>query len=199
MPTLRRKKDAVATAYKEVLSAVTGEAGPPPAAVVPVDPSGHEDVRAAAAHPAAAPVNPRSDELEAPEGSEDLEGGENGAADGEAGEDLGRVHRRLIRATLPRQENQQVVRPVPEFTMHQPTGRPGKFRGGAGRGPGGRPTAGRSPAHGNGASRSPMFGSGRAAGSRGGIGQPGRTAGRNDVQRPARGGDPPRHGKKQSK
>ncbi len=45
----------------------------------------------------------------------------------------GSVHRRLIRATLPRVEGQVPVRPIPEFTMHRPTS-PGKsFRGKGGR------------------------------------------------------------------
>jgi hypothetical protein len=41
----------------------------------------------------------------------------------------GPVHRRLIRATLPRVEGQEVTRPIPEFTMHRvPAGR-GGFQG----------------------------------------------------------------------
>ncbi len=37
-------------------------------------------------------------------------------------EDTGRVHRRLIRATLPRQEGQAQPRSMPEFTIRQSTG-----------------------------------------------------------------------------
>jgi hypothetical protein len=45
----------------------------------------------------------------------------------------GSVHRRLIRATLPRVEGQVPTRPIPEFTMHK-AGAPGKpFRGKGGR------------------------------------------------------------------
>jgi hypothetical protein len=42
----------------------------------------------------------------------------------------GPAHRRLIRATLPRQEGQQPpARPAPDFTIRQPaTGRPNRFR-----------------------------------------------------------------------
>ena len=57
--------------------------------------------------------------------------------------DEGPVHRPLIRASLPRQDGQQPPpRPIPEFTIRQPAGRPNRFRprhqGGAGpRGGGG--------------------------------------------------------------
>jgi hypothetical protein len=44
--------------------------------------------------------------------------------------DEGPIHRRLIRASLPRPEGQQPpARPIPEFTIRQPGGgRPGRFR-----------------------------------------------------------------------
>ena len=56
-----------------------------------------------------------------------------GAAEGEEpsngrGEDEGPIHRRLIRASLPRPEGQQPpARPIPEFTIRQP-GRQNRFR-----------------------------------------------------------------------
>jgi hypothetical protein len=59
-------------------------------------------------------------------------------------EEDGPVHRPLIRASLPRQDGQQPPpRPIPEFTIRQPGGRPNRFRprhqGGAGpRGAGGQ-------------------------------------------------------------
>src|SRR5262249_12278725 len=44
-------------------------------------------------------------------------------------EDEGPIHRRLIRASLPRPEGQQPpARPIPEFTIRQPGGRPNRFR-----------------------------------------------------------------------
>jgi hypothetical protein len=46
-------------------------------------------------------------------------------------EDEGPVHRRLIRATLPRQEGQVPARPLPEFTIRQPGARTPFGRGGA--------------------------------------------------------------------
>jgi hypothetical protein len=43
--------------------------------------------------------------------------------------DEGPAHRRLIRASLPRPEGQQPpARPIPEFTIRQPGGRPNRFR-----------------------------------------------------------------------
>jgi hypothetical protein len=51
------------------------------------------------------------------------------AAPGEE-EDEGPVHRRLIRATLPRPEGQPPARPIPEFTMRQPGTRGGFGRSG---------------------------------------------------------------------
>jgi len=57
-------------------------------------------------------------------------GANNGAADAPDVEEDGPVHRPLIRASLPRPEGQQPpARPIPEFTIRQPGGRPGsRFR-----------------------------------------------------------------------
>jgi hypothetical protein len=44
-------------------------------------------------------------------------------------ESEGPIHRRLIRASLPRPEGQQPpARPIPEFTIRQPAGRQNRFR-----------------------------------------------------------------------
>ena len=49
--------------------------------------------------------------------------------DGNRDDEEGPVHRPLIRASLPRQEGQQPpARPIPEFTIRQPGGRPNRFR-----------------------------------------------------------------------
>ena len=75
-------------------------------------------------------------------------------------EDDGPVHRPLIRASLPREGQPPTARPIPEFTIRQPGGRPNRFRprGGQrgpfpsdrsnGNGPGGPRSAG--PRHGGG-------------------------------------------------
>jgi hypothetical protein len=195
MPTLRKKKDPASAAYQEVLAAVKAEAPVPavPSPVVQAREAGRAEEQAEALPPSASVPSPTAESatLAAAEDRPDGEG--VGDFDDTA---EGRVHRRLIRATLPRPENHQVVRPVPEFTMRQPTGRPGKFRSGAARATTGRPGAGRG-GNVNGNSRAPAFG--RGASGRGGSGQPGRPGGRADGPRHARGGQPPRPGKKHSK
>jgi hypothetical protein len=50
--------------------------------------------------------------------------------DNAAGNDEGPVHRRLIRATLPRPEGQAPERKAPDFTVRQPGGRFDQHRGG---------------------------------------------------------------------
>jgi len=56
----------------------------------------------------------------------DLDGDES---PDDAARESGPVHRPLIRASLPRPEGQQPpARPIPEFTIRQPAGRPGRFR-----------------------------------------------------------------------
>jgi hypothetical protein len=196
MPTLRRKKDSVSEAYKEVLAAVTSDQASVPHVVA----APHEDGQAA--DPPGGPtensprVSSTAGSAAEVSGVADQPGDAPALAAGASDElaesdapDGGHVHRRLIRATLPRTGNEQIVRPIPEFTMHQPQGRPGKFRGGMGRGVGARPGAGRA-GHGTGVSRGPVFG--RQAGNRTG-------AGRNDMPRHSRGHQPVRHGKKPSK
>jgi hypothetical protein len=196
MPTLRRKKDSVAAAYNEVLAAVTsdqaavphvlaaphqdGQAADPPGA--PADRAPRASSTAGIAAEVSGPADPLGDTPALAAGAP------NEPAEADTAGGL-HVHRRLIRAQLPRTGNEPVVRPIPEFTMHQPQGRPGKFRGGMGRGVGARPGGGRG-GHGAAVSRGPVFG--RQAGNRGG-------AGRNDMPRQARGHQPVRHGKKPSK
>jgi hypothetical protein len=58
------------------------------------------------------------------------DGADNNGSAEEPLEEDGPVHRPLIRASLPRPEGQQPpARPIPEFTIRQPAGRPGgRFR-----------------------------------------------------------------------
>ena len=178
MPTLRRKKDAVSTAYKEVLAAVTGETAAAPAAPPP------EPANQRAAAPARALVPPVD---EPPASAEGREAGNTVASEtkGAGAAEDGRVHRRLIRAMLPRPENHVPDRPVPEFTMHQPADRGGKFRGGADRGIGARHGGGRGGGPHGGQARGPVFG--RPSGDRGGP-QGARVPGRGDAHGPHRPG-----------
>ena len=88
-------------------------------------------------------VDAQSESVDAAAGEVDAAAGEEGG-EGETGEeqreDDGPVHRRLIRATLPRPEGQAPERKTPEFTVRQPgagQGNPRHGRGGhrAARGP----------------------------------------------------------------
>jgi hypothetical protein len=64
---------------------------------------------------------------------------EEGDVNGNRAEEDGPVHRPLIRASLPRADGQQPPpRPIPEFTIRQPGGRPNRFRPRHQAGPGGR-------------------------------------------------------------
>jgi hypothetical protein len=68
--------------------------------------------------------------------------------DAERDDEEGPIHRRLIRASLPRPEGQQPpARPIPEFTIRQPGGRPNRFRPRHQRG--GQPFAGGNRSNGN--------------------------------------------------
>jgi hypothetical protein len=88
---------------------------------------------AVAAHPAIQPILVEPDLFDQPE-AVDLplqdDGGEGDDEEDETDVSDGPAHRRLIRATLPRQEGQQPpARPAPDFTIRQPAaGRPNRFR-----------------------------------------------------------------------
>ncbi len=115
----------------------------------------------------------------------------------------GPAHRRLIRATLPKVEGQVPVRPIPEFTMHNPGRGPAgshgrSFRTGTGAGPH-RPSGGGKPGdshsrpggarHGQGSGGS--FGPHGTRGAQGGQGGPhGRAHGSSFGNRPPRGKKP---------
>jgi hypothetical protein len=67
---------------------------------------------------------PEDDRVTANGKSDDVEEG-----DGEdRKDDEGPVHRPLIRASLPREGQPPPARPIPEFTIRQPGGRPNRFR-----------------------------------------------------------------------
>ena len=106
-----------------------------------------------------------------------------------SGDDDGPVHRRLIRATLPRPEGQTPERKIPEFTVRQPGGRGRDFdanRSGGGQRPGRGRRAMRGPHHGQGSGQPPRFGGprqdnqsrhGSAQGDRQNSNRPGPTGG----------------------
>ena len=190
----RRKKDAPSALYREVLAGMPDTELPPAAA---------SDLETEVAVPALvaptvidlperAPVAARS---EAPPVIDDERAVEDEQPDDAPPVEEGPVHRRLIRATLPRPEGVvKEARPIPEFTIHRNGGRNGQMRGasfrsngnggnGHGQRPHGRRFAGGGPASGTG-----MPG-------RGGQGRPGGGfRGGPNPQRPGGGG-----GKKRSR
>ena len=131
------------------------------------------------------------------EGDVDVEGDAALAAEGApAGEHEGPVHRRLIRATLPRLPGAEPpVRREPEFTMRTPAHtRPGKpkngFRGGGMQRAGGPSGQGQGNAHGNRGKRHGRPGgegawnrSGQPGSGGGGRGPGGQRPGRGDKKR----------------
>jgi hypothetical protein len=125
VPPARKKKHAPAALYDQVLAEVTRVPGAPPssaaAAPTPVPPVSPPPGRLMAT----APPEPASPVPAAPatELSADAAGPVRPAAD-----DEGPVHRTLIRATLPRTEATAPTRQMPEFTVRQNDGRPGKPR-----------------------------------------------------------------------
>jgi hypothetical protein len=144
----RRKKEPNAVLVEQVLEGLTddittnGEPGAQPnlvmrperkpakgkrgLAVVPPSPAAVADPLSRALKPEPPAVEP-----------------EEAVADAPPAEDEGPVHRRLIRATLPRPEGQQPTRPLPEFTVRQPGLRHGFPRGGGQPFGGARVTGGR--------------------------------------------------------
>ncbi len=183
MPALRKKKESSAALYKQVLDAAQPEAtrAAQPSAVEehPTPPPPAEPVEAPPEQAAAPPVSAPDQEV----------AGDQPQAPGT--DDEGPVHRRLIRATLPRPEG-PVQRPLPQFTVRQP----GKFNNPA-RG-GGRPqmtrprTSNSRGPFGRNGSRGDMF-TARPSG--------GGTHHSMQRSRPAHraGGRPARHGKKSPK
>jgi hypothetical protein len=125
----RKKKDETAALYDQVLADVGG------AQLIQSD--APADATAEAAEAATAPqamhaVDAVADaDTEAPDENPSLGSTDDARTDDEAGPDepaegepgshgLWLAHRRLIRATLPRTDNDPPVpRPIPEFTMHQ--------------------------------------------------------------------------------
>ncbi len=137
-PRTRRKDTTTSALYREVLAGMpeTAETAPAPVPeVVPLAPppvmaavtaNGHEPV-AAVQEAVSMPVPEAFDEDPVVDGQDD-----------ERGRDDGPIHRRLIRATLPRVEGHKEVRQTPDFTIRSNGNRPGGgFRGDRMRGHGG--------------------------------------------------------------
>lgn len=189
VPAARKKKDAPPALFKQVLASAQPEALRAAQGTADEAQEREMDEQPAPEQPATnqeGAVPPAEARPAEETGNEQL-------AEEAEGQDEGPVHRRLIRATLPRPEGGPVQpRPLPQFTVRHP----GKFGGPNNHG--GRP--------GGGMSRPRTTGGGRGAFSRPGgrdafstrpSGNP------HGAQRsrpaPHRGGRPMRHGKKSSK
>jgi hypothetical protein len=112
VPRQRRqgKQSSVAAAYDEVLESVKKETETPGVLVTRTEPDNVEPVEVDTPQGIAAADTPADDPI--PEASADKEV---------------RLHRPLIRASLPRVEAQPPARPIPEFTMRQ-ANRQGRFQ-----------------------------------------------------------------------
>jgi hypothetical protein len=129
----------------------------------------------------------------APEDDRLTESEEGEEGDGEdRKDDEGPVHRPLIRASLPREGQPPPARPIPEFTIRQPGGRPNRFRPRhqGHQGGGGQPFRG-DRSNGNGFSG--RGGPGGSGGGPGGLRGPGGPGGPGGQRRagPRPGGRPP--------
>jgi hypothetical protein len=128
VPPPRRKKDSVIVASPEEIA----PAEPVDGGVEPVETT--ETVEAAHTSAEAGETGETGETTETGETgetTETTETGETEGADVAAGpaEEEGPVHRRLIRATLPRPEGQAPERKAPEFTIRQSGGRGREFDG----------------------------------------------------------------------
>ena len=138
VPRQRRKTETPAALYAQVLAAgpkrVTHEAPPAPIAgeqemaIRDEEPMESADPALASVEVDAAP-GVAVEAQPAPDSGEADEDGDNA---GNRAEEDGPIHRRLIRASLPKIEGAPPpTRAIPEFTIRQPAGRPGanRFRG----------------------------------------------------------------------
>ena len=106
------------------------------------------------------------------------------AAEADVGD--GPVHRRLIRATLPRPDGQSLDRQAPDFTVRQPGSRGGREPDGNKAGQ--RSGQGRRHGHAQGGSQAQRSGGQRGGSGSGGAGNPGGPRGNRSGQGSGRGG-----------
>ena len=143
VPRQRRKNETPAALYSQVLAngpkrvahegAPDGDVAAPVAVTAPPD---DPDENSSETPEHAVEAGAQNE----PPAQQDVETSvdENVDADNERDDEEGPIHRRLIRASLPRPEGQQPpARPIPEFTIRQPGGRQNRFRPRHQRGPGG--------------------------------------------------------------
>jgi hypothetical protein len=185
VPRQRRKADAPAALYAQVLASgpkrVAHDGAHATAADdshrdAPADEPEDAEVTEVAAVAELADVREVAQPSAAPEALADTAADRKSETDADASDDEdsaredeeGPVHRPLIRASLPKHEGQAPPsRPIPEFTIRQPGGRPNRFRPrGTGGGGGGQFGGGGNRGNGN------MPGGPRGGGMRSGGGRP---------------------------
>ena len=134
VPRQRKKSDTPAALYAQVAATA-------PKRVAHDGPADeHADTEFSPddlAEPSEAPIAASAAEsvLTAPHEEDPAASGAESDREEDRDQDQGPAHRRLIRASLPRPEGQQPpARPIPEFTIRQPGGRPNRFRPRHGRG-----------------------------------------------------------------
>ena len=137
VPRQRRKSDLPAALYAQVAAGAPKRVTAPQAGASHNNDEHADDLEVETASAPADDGAPERDEHAddaevqatlAPEddrltGSEQAEEG-----DADRKDDEGPVHRPLIRASLPRVGQPPPARPIPEFTIRQPGGRPNRFR-----------------------------------------------------------------------
>jgi hypothetical protein len=156
VPRQRRKADSPAALYAQVAAGAPKRVTGHPASSALPGPDAHEDEHAddvdvteasQAGEDASLDHDEHADDsevkvtlsaedsrrIDAEADDEDRGGDERHEDDEGRGGDEGReeegpVHRRLIRASLPREGQPPAARPIPEFTIRQPGNRPGRFR-----------------------------------------------------------------------
>ena len=161
VPPQRKKKDGSPALPKRVLTGLSKSAAAAPLGAD--QDADQESQRVSADRPISSePAASLNTPLSAPAALESADPG----AERDAGEGDGPVHRPLIRATLPRTEGTPPARQMPEFTIRQNGGRPGKFRASV---PHGHRAGGGSGSHGGDGPRHagrPGIQAGRGGGSR---------------------------------
>jgi hypothetical protein len=148
VPRQRRKSDSPAALYAQVVAGAPKVVTPPQAAASVRADEHSDDLEVEDGSPPVEDGKLEHDEhADDPEvltdlapGDDRVTGDEGATGDGveadetdEGGEDdrkddEGPVHRPLIRASLPREGQPPPARPIPEFTIRQPGGRPNRFR-----------------------------------------------------------------------
>ena len=137
VPRQRRKSDSPAALYAQVAANAPKRVTAHTAARPPAD-EHDDDVDVGSGSEAVEDVSldhdEHADDTEVkvdltPEDDRIVEEVENDVDEEESrADDEGPVHRPLIRASLPREGQPPPARPIPEFTIRQPGGRPNRFR-----------------------------------------------------------------------